>query len=161
VAIIAQPFRDASDYDGFLAYATTRALELYEQIEDKTDFPVSTAYARARSVVKYCMSNNFRPFGLTSEQARELANRRWKNHGETLPQKLDRLGITRYTYYKLGLHKELDGMAQDAPCEEAPYVFETVSFDKQRAAYRIHQHIKVVQQQIDQLCSKNQQRNSY
>ena len=45
---IAQPFRDASDYDGFLAYATTKALELYEQIEDKTDFPVSTAYARAR-----------------------------------------------------------------------------------------------------------------
>jgi hypothetical protein len=159
-AHIAQPFRDASDYEGFLAYATTKALELYEQIEDKRDFPVSTAYGRARSVVKYCMSDNFRPFGLTSEQARELDNRRWKNHGETLPQKLTRLGITKYKYYQLGLHKEVDEMAQDAPCEDPQYVFEKVSLDEQRAAYRVHQHFKVVQQQINQLWAKNDQRIS-
>ena len=157
-AHIAQPFRDASDYDGFLAYATKKALELYAQIEDKTDFPVSKAYGRARSVVKYCMSNNFRPFGLTSEQARELANRRWKNHVETLPQKLKRLGITKYKCYELGLHKEVDEMAQDAPCAKTHNdVFENFSFFEQRDALRVHQHLKVVQQLIDQMWSKKDQ----
>jgi len=49
-------------------------------------------------------------------------------------------------------------MARDAPCEDAQYAFEKVSFDEQRAAYRVHQHLKVVQQQIEQLWSKNDQR---
>ena len=66
---------------GYLAYATERAMELYAQLPDKRDFPVSEVHTIARSVVGYCMSKEFKVISgrcWSSEEASYVARCRWE-----------------------------------------------------------------------------------
>jgi hypothetical protein len=84
-AEIANKFRANKDWKGFLAYATDRAMELYAQLEDKRDFPVTDVRTIVRSVVGYCMSGKFKAINgkrWSSEEASYVARCRWELYRE-------------------------------------------------------------------------------
>ncbi len=100
---IAGTFRKSrhDDYSRrYQAFMTTVLLnrKLTVPLDDK-EVRASTA-----SVVRYCLSDRYRPLGRTSEEATFInLNFRWKNH-ISVEKKARALGISRRTYYRRGYH---------------------------------------------------------
>jgi hypothetical protein len=90
-------FKDGA-FDNFMSWAVPQIKALNRLISVPLEDNVVTE--KCKSVVKYCLSSRYRPLGLSSEEARYIANLRYGPDYVTVQDKADEAGVSKRTYYR-------------------------------------------------------------